>query len=133
MNDSATVAQLIKERMKINGVTNKKLAESIKNVNVNTIAQLAKGREISYVTFAEIADFLNCSADYLLGRSDKPDMTITVNQTGEIIEASPINAINNAGQPLSEMTAELVKMFETLNFSNKMKVMNFVIDLKGKE
>ena len=35
MNDSATVAQLIKERMKINGVTNKKLAESIKNVNVN--------------------------------------------------------------------------------------------------
>ena len=131
MNDSATVAQLIKERMRINGITNKKLAESIKNVNVNTIAQLAKGREISYVTFAEIADFLNCSVDYLLGRTDKPDMTITVNQTGEIIEASPINAINNAGQPLSEMTAELVKMFEAMDFSNKMKVMNFVIDLKG--
>lgn len=81
----------------------------------------------------KIANFLNCTTDYLLGRTDKPDMTITVNQTGEIIEASPINAINNAGQPLSEMTAELVKMFETLNFSNKMKVMNFVIDLKGKE
>lgn len=81
----------------------------------------------------KIANFLNCTTDYLLGRTDKPDMTITVNQTGEIIEASPINAINNAGQPSSEMTAELVKMFETLNFSNKMKVMNFVIDLKGEE
>lgn len=81
----------------------------------------------------KIANFLNCTTDYLLGRTDKPDMTITVNQTGEIIEASPINAINNAGQPLSEMTAELVKMFEAMDFSNKMKVMNFVIDLKGKE
>ena len=81
----------------------------------------------------KIANFLNCTTDYLLGRTDKPDMTITVNQTGEIIEASPINAINNAGQPSSEMTAELVKMFETLDFSNKMKVMNYVINLKGEE
>lgn len=81
----------------------------------------------------KIANFLNCTTDYLLGRTDKPDMTITVNQTGEIIEASPINAINNAGQPSSEMTAELVKMFESMDFSNKMKVMNFVIDLKGEE
>ena len=133
MNDSATVAQLIKERMKINGITNKQLAESVKNVNVNTISQLARGREISYVTFADIANFLNCSTDYLLGRSDKPDMTITVNQTGEIIEASPINAINTTGQPLNEMTAELVKMFENMDFSDKMKVINFVINLKNKE
>ena len=34
-------------------------------------------------------------------------MTITVNQTGEIIESSPINAVNNAGKASDEMTAEL--------------------------
>ena len=54
----------------------------------------------------KIADYLDCSVDYLLGRTDNPDMTITVNQTGEIIESSPINAVNNAGKASDEMTAD---------------------------
>ena len=100
-------------------------------IGKSTVYAMTDNKGIGCFALAKIADRLDCSVDYLLGRTDKPDMTITVNQTGEIIEASPINAINNAGQPLSEMTAELVKMFEAMDFSNKMKVMNFVIDLKG--
>ena len=56
-------------------------------------------------------------------------MSITVTQTGRVIEASPINAVNNAEQPPNEMTAELVKIFESLDFKKKMEVMNFVLDL----
>ena len=59
-------------------------------------------------------------------------MTINVNQTGKNIVSSPINAVNNAEKPSNEMTAELVKMFETMSFSDKMKVMNFVLELNEK-
>ena len=83
-------------------------------------------------TLAKIADYFGCSVDYLLGRTDEPNMTINVNQTGKNIVSSPINAVNNAEKPSNEMTAELVKMFETMSFSDKMKVMNFVLELNEK-
>lgn len=83
-------------------------------------------------TLAKIADYFGCSVDYLLGRTDKPDMTINVNQTGRTIVSSPINAFNNAEKPSNEMTAELVKIFEAMSFSDKIKIMNFVLELKTK-
>lgn len=130
-------AQKVKDRIEIRRNEKKvsNLETMLKELGIgkSTVYAMTDNKGIGCFALAKIADRLECSVDYLLGRSDKPDMTITVNQTGEIIEASPINAINNAGQPLSEMTAELVKMFEAMDFSNKMKVMNFVIDLKGKE
>ena len=128
-------AQKVKDRIEIRRNEKKvsNLETMLKELGIgkSTVYAMTDNKGICCFALAKIADRLECSVDYLLGRSDKPDMTITVNQTGEIIEASPINAINNAGQPLSEMTAELVKMFEAMDFSNKMKVMNFVIDLKG--
>lgn len=128
-------AQKVKDRIEIRRNEKKvsNLETMLKELGIgkSTVYAMTDNKGIGCFALAKIADRLECSVDYLLGRSDKPDMTITVNQTGEIIEASPINAINNAGQPLSEMTAELVKMFEAMDFSNKMKVMNFVIDLKG--
>ena len=46
--------------------------------------------------------------------------------------SSPINAFNNAEKPSNEMTAELVKIFEAMSFSDKIKIMNFVLELKTK-
>ena len=130
-------AQKVKDRIEIRRNEKKvsNLETMLKELGIgkSTVYAMTDNKGIGCFALAKIADRLDCSVDYLLGRTDKPDMTITVNQTGEIIEASPINAINSTGQPLSEMTAELVKMFEAMDFSNKMKVMNFVIDLKGEE
>lgn len=123
MNDSATVAQLIKERMRINGITNKKLAESIKNVNVNTIAQLAKGREISYVTFAEIADFLNCSADYLLGRSDDPNMIVNISDNNQ----SNVNGNNNIQVfPIDDNQKEINSILSQLSPRERTELMMMI-------
>lgn len=123
MNDSATVAQLIKERMRINGITNKKLAESIKNVNVNTIAQLAKGREISYVTFAEIADFLNCSADYLLGRSDDPNMIVNISDNNQ----SNVNGNNNIQVfPIDDNQKEINSILSQLSLRERTELMMMI-------
>lgn len=73
MNNSETIVKLIKDIMKQKGISNKQLSENVQGININTIAQLAKGREISYVALTNIADYLDCSVDYLLGRTDNPN------------------------------------------------------------
>ena len=42
------------------------------NMGINTISELSKGKQLSYLSFAKIADYLDCSVDYLLGRADTP-------------------------------------------------------------
>ena len=123
MNDSATIAQLIKERMRIHGITNKQLAESVKNVNVNTISQLAKGREISYVTFADIADYLSCSVDYLLGRSDDPNMIVNISDNNQ----SNVNGNNNIQVfPIDDNQKEINSILSQLSPRERTELMMMI-------
>lgn len=41
----------------------------------NTMSSLYHGKQISFSGLAKIADYLNCSVDYLLGRTNNPDMS----------------------------------------------------------
>lgn len=43
-------------------------------LGINTVSQLSSGRVISYVSLALIAEHLDCSVDYLLGRTDNPEV-----------------------------------------------------------
>ncbi len=43
-------------------------------LGINLISHLAKGQAVTYVNLAKIADYLDCSVDYLLGRTDKPEI-----------------------------------------------------------
>lgn len=138
MNNSANVAKLIKERMKSCGISNKQLSENIDNVNVNTIAQLAKGREISYVTFAKIADYLDCSVDYLLGRTDNPNITadtyIKGNNNGVQAISNGTNStltINGTPHSTDKSTAELVELVESLPLVKKAEAIIYLNKLKA--
>lgn len=52
----------------------------------NTVAKMSNGTDILTKNFAKIADYLDCSVDYLLGRTDIPE----VNRGGaEIINITP--------------------------------------------
>ncbi len=42
------------------------------NIGINSISQLAGGRIMSFISLALIADRLDCSVDYLLGRTENP-------------------------------------------------------------
>ena len=83
-------------------------------------------------TLAIIADYLETTTDYLLGRSDIPDINISVTQTDNIIESSQIGVVNTPEKnaptkELDEMTAELLEIFQSLDFKKKVKVMNFIL------
>ena len=83
-------------------------------------------------TLAIIADYLETTTDYLWGRSDIPDINISVTQTDSIIESSQISVVNTPEKnaptkELDEITAELLGIFQSLDFKKKVKVMNFIL------
>ena len=52
----------------LNGASKKKDL----NMGINAISEFAKGKQMSCIALARIADYLDCSVDYLLGRTDNP-------------------------------------------------------------
>lgn len=71
MCDTQNIAFMIKKTAKSKNITVRQLLENCK-LNINTISELSKGKQISYLSFATIADNLDCSVDYLLGRTSNP-------------------------------------------------------------
>ncbi|MCI8673098.1 MAG: helix-turn-helix transcriptional regulator [Lachnospiraceae bacterium] len=73
MYNSQNIAKRIKSRAKQQG---KPLGEMLSSceLGINTISKMAKGNDILTQNFAKIADYLDCSVDYLLGRTDNPEI-----------------------------------------------------------
>ena len=42
------------------------------NLGSNTFSHMLHGKSIAFDSLAKIADYLDCSVDYLLGRTDNP-------------------------------------------------------------
>ncbi len=72
MYNSNNVAERIKELSKKRGVSVKKLLEDV-GLGFNTMANMKTSMPKSD-NLAKIADYLDCSVDYLLGRTDKPEV-----------------------------------------------------------
>ena len=72
MYQSADVATRIKSVAKSKGITVKKLLEDVGmgfNAMSNMRTSMPKADNL-----AKIADYLDCSVDYLLGRTDNPEV-----------------------------------------------------------
>ncbi len=44
------------------------------DLNINTLSQISDKKGLSSFSLARIADYLDCSVDYLLGRTDNPEV-----------------------------------------------------------
>ena len=107
MYDTQNIAFVIKKTAKEKDISIKQLLDDCQ-LNINTISELSKGKQISYLSFAKIADYLDVSVDYLLGREEDPEKKYdaTINQVSEA--------------------------FSKLSFSDKAKVMNLIAELSEK-
>lgn len=66
----------LREIRKAKGISQLKLAMEL-NTNQNTISRYETGeREPGINDLIKIADYFNVSLDYLLGRTDKPELNI---------------------------------------------------------
>lgn len=132
MYNSQEIAQRIKLKAKENNI---KLSEllSLCGLGVNTISKMAHGKDILTLNFAKIADHLNCSVDYLLGRQDFVDNYILSNDEQELLnefrkitdlkgKSAVMNAIFNEQKRIKESsiskdmieTMEKVGTFQTI-------------------
>ncbi|MFR7908916.1 MAG: helix-turn-helix domain-containing protein [Oscillospiraceae bacterium] len=72
MNDLQELALRIKQTTKNKGITLKQLLDAC-NLNINYISDISRGKNATILNISKIATYLDCSIDYLLGRTDNPD------------------------------------------------------------
>ena len=71
MYNTQEIATRIKLLAKSKGIPLKDMLSDLQ-MGINVIAHLSKGQQISYLAFCKFADYLDCSVDYLLGRTEDP-------------------------------------------------------------
>lgn len=69
MYNTQIIADKIKQLMKVRNVSQKVMLADL-GMGINTISEFSKGKQMSCISFAKIADYLDCSIDYLMGRTD---------------------------------------------------------------
>lgn len=72
MYNAQNLVQRIKNRAKEKNVLIKTMLSECE-LSVNAISQISDKKGLSSFSLAKIADYLDCSVDYLLGRTDNPD------------------------------------------------------------
>ena len=91
-------------------------------------------------TLILLADYFNCSVDYLLGRVDTPNGTYSITGDNNVqINGNKGNnfTVNSGEQPKKEnrqnnITENFIKVFETLDFTDQVEAMKFVTDMTKK-
>lgn len=71
--NSPNVANKIKMHAKQKNISLKTILTEC-NLGTNTFSHMLHGRAIAFDSLAKIADCLDCSVDYLLGRTDVPEI-----------------------------------------------------------
>ena len=73
MYATQNMAERIKYRLKEKNISLKKMLNDL-DLGINAISEFAKGKQLSCITIARIADYLGCSVDYLLCRTDNMEI-----------------------------------------------------------
>lgn len=73
MYESNKVAENIKRTAKTSNVQLKDMLLDL-HLNKNTLSNMYNGSMLKGDSLAYIADYLGCSVDYLLGRTDNPEV-----------------------------------------------------------
>lgn len=73
MYNAQELTKRIKSRAKQQNILIKDLLLAC-DLNINAISQISDKKGLSCFPLARIADHLDCSVDYLLGRTDNPEI-----------------------------------------------------------
>lgn len=73
MYNSQDLASRIKKKAKEKNILIRDMLTAC-DLSINAISQISDKKGLSCFSLARIADCLDCSVDYLLGRTDKPEV-----------------------------------------------------------
>lgn len=104
----------LKNLRKKAGLTQKQIAEKLQ-VGQNSYSNWEKGKRTPIQpTIEKLAELLNTSPDYLLGKTDIPDPNLEVD-----IDNAIDNSVAYDGTPITDNDREIIKNFLKDYFSNK--------------
>ena len=119
----------IKEQQKIKKISNSDDMMNELGLGVNIIRQMSDKKGVGCFALAKIADRLDCSVDYLLGRTESPTSTYVIRNNNTTISGTQANIINN-NETYDGIMQEFIKAFSELRFEDKVRVMQYVNDIK---
>ena len=137
--------QLIEERImtiaKSKGLSKNKLLINAK-LHKGVFDNMKKGQVPSIDKIHTIADYLECSVDYLLGRTDEQTITHSTNninsnfvQKNGSITFGSVSVASNSDKnsnniSLSNEEIEILDIYRSLNVRNKNKFLSFILDIE---
>lgn len=124
------IQALIKEK----GLTQKEVLKQC-DINENTLKRMTDNKGMSSFYIAKIADRLDCSVDYLLGRTDDPKITGStyINSNNNSVNQA-INGNINLSAPSAEQDDEqLLALIKSLDLVNRSKIILQIDELKNKK
>lgn len=133
------------EILQKNGVTAYRVAKGT-GISQGLMNEYKNGVKIPTIeNLTKIADYLNCSVDYLLGRTDNPEIhikdssiqihDITNSGTQAIGNNIKLENIKDSEQLKSDITDqeyELIKMLREMPFENNFKCLQFIVNMHKK-
>lgn len=103
-------------------------------LNKNTLSSMNnRGSWLQADSLAKIADYLDCSVDYLLGRTDSLNVDNSIrtgNVTGINVKG---NTSVNIGSSKEQDITELVEMVQDLPLVKRAKVITYIDEIKKEE
>lgn len=138
--DNTQVANRIKELCKLKGSSVSKMLE-VCNIRKSLIYDLEKrNASPSIEVIGQIADYLNCSVDYLLGRTDSPTVSGNYINGDNNVQAirtgngdMTIHAEKQLSKGIDLTTEEFIKIFCDLDFDDKFEVMQLLMQKRGEK
>ena len=138
--DNTQVANRIKELCKLKGSSVSKMLE-VCNIRKSLIYDLEKrNASPSIEVIGQIADYLNCSVDYLLGRTDNPTVSGNYINGDNNVQAirtrngdMTIHAEKQLSKGIDPTTEEFIKIFCNLDFDDKFEVMQLLMQKRGEK
>ena len=138
--DNTQVANRIKELCKLKGSSVSKMLE-VCNIRKSLIYELEKrNASPSIEVIGQIADYLNCSVDYLLGRTDNPTVSGNYINGDNNVQAirtgngdMTIHAEKQLSKGIDPTTEEFIKIFCNLDFDDKFEVMQLLMQKRGEK
>ena len=127
--DNTQVANRIKELCKLKGSSVSKMLE-VCNIRKSLIYDLEKrNASPSIEVIGQIADYLNCSVDYLFGRTDNPE--VTYNNHALSGDGGVAVAGGNANIAISDQQkedTELLNLIKSLSLKKRVKIISMIYE-----
>jgi transcriptional regulator with XRE-family HTH domain len=138
MYNSLETSTRIKKLAKEKGVPMSELQEMC-GLNKNAVAQAGKSQEgMKAKNLYAIAELLECSVDYLLGRTDNPNETgISVTDNNQMSltgnNSISINTSRNNSTSDSSDDKQLFDMIKSLDLVERSKIITQIDEMKNKK